>query len=374
MNYDEPQNENIALDPENRTSNRRSRYFIIGAGVVIFLILGAVLHLYLGSAATTDNSPAASVSTVVLASNKTAASSNNNTSTASYDKLMVYLAHGDSTNRWPVKNAPQPLEGAILPYHRVISYYGNLYSNKMGALGKWPKQEMITRLKAEVKKWNDADTLIKAIPALHYIATTAQGSPGADGKYRFRMPYNQIDTVLKWAKEINAIVFIDIQAGLSDVMTEVKYYEQYLTLPNVHLGIDPEFAMKGKGGKKPGSTVGTLTATEINEVGDYLAGLVQKNKLPPKIFMVHRFTEGMVQNATDIKLHPELQVVMDMDGWGSPELKKSTYYRCIYKEPVQFSGFKLFYVNDTEKVGRKEMMSIKEVLGLTPTPVYIQYQ
>jgi hypothetical protein len=307
-------------------------------------------------------------------STTTAAVNKSSNSNASYNKLLAYLANRDSSGRWPVKNAPLPLEGAILPYHRVISYYGNLYSNKMGALGRWPKNEMITRLKAELKKWNDADTLIKAIPALHYIATTAQGSPGADGKYRYRMPYNQIDTILNWAKEINAIVFIDIQAGLSDVLTEVKYYEKYLSLPNVHLGIDPEFAMKDNGGKKPGSTVGTLTAKEINEVGDYLAELVQKNNLTPKIFMVHRFTEGMVQDAKDIKLHPELQVVMDMDGWGTPELKKSTYYRCIYKEPVQFSGFKLFYVNDNEKVGRKEMMSVKDVLSLTPVPVYIQYQ
>lgn len=294
--------------------------------------------------------------------------------TAKYNQLMTYLANGDTTGRWPVKNAPYPLPGAILPFHRIVAYYGNLYSNRMGALGKWPKAQMIPNLLAEVKKWSDADSVIKAIPALHYIAVTAQGAPGKDGKYRARMPFSQIDTILNWAKEINALVFIDVQVGLSDLQSEIPLFEKYLSMPNVHLAIDPEFAMNGKGGKKPGTVIGTMDARDINWVGDYLVKLVRKNNLPPKIFMIHRFTQGMVPNARDIKLHPELQVVMDMDGWGPPDLKKGSYRYWINEQPVQFTGFKLFYVNDVEKSGRKEMMSRPEILKLKPQPVYIQYQ
>src|SRR5690242_19041732 len=78
--------------------------------------------------------------------------------TAKYNQLVQCVANGDTTGRWPVKNAPLPLPGAILPFHRIVAYYGNLYSNKMGALGKWPKAQMIPNLLAEVKKWNDADS------------------------------------------------------------------------------------------------------------------------------------------------------------------------------------------------------------------------
>ncbi|MER3472080.1 MAG: hypothetical protein C4330_12370 [Chitinophagaceae bacterium] len=294
--------------------------------------------------------------------------------TAKYDQLMKYIANGDTTGKWPVKNAPYPVSGAVLPFHRVVAYYGNLYSNKMGALGKWPKAQMIPNLLAEVKKWNDADSVIKAIPALHYIAVTAQGAPGKDGKWRNRMPLSQIDTILNWAKEINALVFIDVQIGLSDLKNEIPLFEKYLSLPNVHLGIDPEFAMNGKGGKRPGSVIGTLDASEINWVGDYLTNIVKKNNLPPKIFVVHRFTKGMVSNANQIKLHPELQIVMDMDGWGPPDLKLGSYRDWIQNQPVQFTGFKLFYVNDTEKSHQKEMMSCQQVLSLRPKPIYIQYQ
>lgn len=294
--------------------------------------------------------------------------------TTRYNELMQFIANGDTTGQWPVKNAPLPLPGAILPFNRIVAYYGNIQSKKMGALGKWPKDTMIPKLLAEVKKWNDLDSTIPAIPALHYIAVTAQGSAGKDGKWRARMSFKYIDTVLAWAKEINALVFIDVQVGLSDVQSEVPLFEKYLSMPNVHFGIDPEFAMNAKGGARPGSVIGSLDAADINWVSDYLAKLVQKNNLPPKIFMIHRFTKGMVTNADKIKLHPELQIVMDMDGWGPPELKKGTYRHYIQNEPVQFTGFKLFYVNDTEKSGLKEMMKYEDVLNLRPKPVYIQYQ
>ena len=45
--------------------------------------------------------------------------------------------------------------------------------------------------------------------------------------------------------------------------------EQYLKLPNVHLGIDPEFSMKG--GQKPGSVIGFFDAGDIKDVHSYPA-------------------------------------------------------------------------------------------------------
>jgi hypothetical protein len=149
--------------------------------------------------------------------------------------------------------------------------------------------------------------------------------------------------------------------------------EKQLIKPNVHLGIDPEFAMLGKGGKKPGTVIGTFNADDINVAIDYLAGLVRKNNLPPKILVVHRFTQGMVTRFQDIKNVPEVQVVMDMDGWGNKTLKRSTYLRYIYKEPVQFTGFKLFYKNDT-KTGSNQLYTPQELLRFVPKPIYIQYQ
>src|ERR1041385_7905286 len=62
---------------------------------------------------------------------------------AQYDSLMKKMAHGDTTGKWPVKNAPYPLPGAILPYKRIVAFYGNLYAKRMGILGEIPPKEML---------------------------------------------------------------------------------------------------------------------------------------------------------------------------------------------------------------------------------------
>ena len=124
----------------------------------------------------------------------------------------------------------------------------------------------------------------------------------------------------------------------------------------------------------PGTEIGTYDAEDINYVSDYLASLVQKFNLPPKIFIVHRYTQRMITNYKSIKIIPEVQFIMDMDGWGGPVRKEKTYRKFVYMEPVQFTGIKIFYKNDTKRVGEKKEMQPAEVLKLTPKPIYIQYQ
>lgn len=265
---------------------------------------------------------------------------------------------------------PRPLPGAILPEKRIVAFYGNLLSRRMGILGELDPDEMLEKLDAEVENWSKADSLTPVQPALHLIAVTAQGHPSAGGKYRLRMKHDMIDQVLELASRRNAIVFLDVQVGHSTLQEELPHLEKYLKMPHVHLGIDAEFAMKE--GKIPGRSIGTFDAEDINYATGYLAELVKANQIPPKLLIVHRFTQRMITNYQDIKLRPETQVVMHMDGWGSPALKKDTYRRFIVKEPVQFTGFKVFYKNDLRNSPR--LMTPEEIIALSPSPLYIQYQ
>lgn len=275
----------------------------------------------------------------------------------------------DPLHRWPIETAPL-LPGAILPKQRVLAFYGNLYSKGMGILGELPKEQLFAKLRQEVRNWQAADTSRPVKPALHLVAVTAQSKPGQGGMYRLRMPDKMIDTIIAWAGELDALVFLDVQVGQSNLEKELPELEKYLRMPQVHLGIDPEFSMKTD--HAPGKKVGVFDAADINWAADYLEGLVKKYGLPPKILVVHRFKTFMVTNTKNIKKRPEVQIVMNMDGWGGPELKKSTQYWCIYKEPVEYTGFKIFYKNDLRGKGR--LMTPEEVLGMYPPPIYIQYQ
>lgn len=268
---------------------------------------------------------------------------------------------------WPVKG-PEPLPGAILPHKRIIAYYGNPLSTRMGVLGEYPSDQMLRMLDAEVAAWEKADPATPVQPALHLIAVVAQGSPGRDGKYRLRMTDSLIERVATWAATRNALVFLDVQIGLSSLQEELPRLAGFLARPNFHLGIDPEFAMTNGG--LPGRRIGSYDASHINYATEFLQGLVQNHKLPPKILVVHRFTRRGVTNYRNIVLRPEVQVVMHMDGFGSPVLKRSTFRSFIKAEPVQFVGWKQFYKarNDNPRT------TIAEILRLNPKVLYIQYQ
>ncbi len=293
---------------------------------------------------------------------------------ANYPKLILATSTATSTvygenYSWPVKTV-YPLGGAWLPFNRIVAYYGNFYSAQMGVLGQYPPEQMLQMLKDQAAEWQAAATGTPVIPALDYIAVAAQNNPGPDGMYRLRMPEDQIQKAISLANQISGLVVLDVQIGLSTVQKEVPLLAPYLKLPNVELALDPEFSMRDGG--TPGERIGTMDAKDIDYAAEYLAGLVRQYHLPPKFLVVHRFTEEMVTNAGDIEPLPEAQIVMDMDGFGTPAQKQKAYRGVVASEPVQFTGIKLFYKNDVLQPG-SHLMAPEEVLKLSPQPIFIQY-
>jgi hypothetical protein len=286
--------------------------------------------------------------------------------------LVASIRAGLKHEGWPVKTAA-PLAGSILPHKRIVAYYGNPLSKKMGILGEIPYDAMLSKLDSTVALWRAADPSLPVQPALHLIVSVAQGLPGKDSMYRQRSDPDLIEKVYGLARSHGAITILDVQAGKSTLQAELPVIERFLSRPDVHLGVDPEFYMHhNREGRAPGTKIGAMTAADINGVIEFLASLVTKYHLPPKVLVVHRFTTNMLQDAEQIRLDPRVQVVINMDGWGQPWLKFDTYARCEVAEPVQFTGFKLFYHNDTRK--GDPLLSPREVLALRPRPIYIQYQ
>jgi hypothetical protein len=347
------------------------------SGIVVDSQAAASLGSVLDSSAVTA-APAADTSTAAAAATPPATGAVQDTSKpkpkrgllgpASGSRHMAFRDQGsDADSLWPVKG-PAPLPGSILPGKRIIAFYGNPKSTRMGILGATPPDDMLKKLDAEVAAWNRIDPKTPVQPALHVIVLVADGQPGSSGKYRTRHDSAMIEKVYGWAKSRNALMFVDLQVGQSTLQQELPWIEKFLIRPDVHLGIDPEFSMKNGG--VPGKRIGTYDASDINYATRFLADLVTKHKLPPKILVVHRFTPKGVTNYKNIKLDPRVQFVMHMDGFGAPWLKRDTYYRDIKREPVQFAGWKQFTKlrNDNPPTPRSE------ILKLWPVPLYIQIQ
>lgn len=271
--------------------------------------------------------------------------------------------------RW-YPQMPEFRDGSLLPCNRFVVYYGNPNSTRMGALGEYPREEMLNRLRRQADAWAQADPGTPVIPGLHLIAVVAQGDAGPSGHYRAQIRDRQVDSIYQMARSINGVLFIDVQVGTDDIRNIMPRFEEFLKRPEVHFAVDPEFYMRG--GVAPGRRIGTMYAADINWVMDQLTRIVQENNLPPKVLIIHRFTRGMVPDVQNVRLRPEVQLVMHMDGWGAPWLKYDSYRDYIVRYPAQFTGWKNFYHNDTKK--GDPLTTPQDLLQLWPEPLYIQYQ
>jgi hypothetical protein len=155
--------------------------------------------------------------------------------------LVSAIRAGMKDTRWPVKTAPL-LPGSILPARRIVAYYGNPLSKRMGILGELPPKGHACSPRQGSRRMEQGRPEPSRSAGAPSYSSVAQGYPGRDGKYRLRMADTLVETVASWAAQRNAILFLDVQVGGSTVQEEIPRLEKFLVRPNVHLGIDPEFS------------------------------------------------------------------------------------------------------------------------------------
>jgi len=262
-----------------------------------------------------------------------------------------------------VPAAPHP--SSILDTHLLVTWYGNPWTGKMGILGRLDGKALADGLKQQAAAYA-AVTKKKVIPAYELVAVIAQPLPGRDGKYRRRESREVIDRMLREARAAGFKLILDVQTGRSTVLSELTYLAPYLQQPDVYLALDPEFSMGADG--IPGRRIGQMRAHEVNDAIAVLEQLQDRYNLPPKVLIVHQFTTGMLPDKEKIWESSVVDVVLAVDGFGSPALKRNTYGAVLRQHALAFSGFKLFYIQDTD------LLKPAQVLALTPSPAVVIYQ
>jgi len=264
----------------------------------------------------------------------------------------------------PVARAPA--EGALLPDYRIVTFYGHPHDPAMGIVGEHEIEQLTDLLREEAANYAAADPSRPVIPALELIATVAQRVPGSDGTYILDTDKETLTTYIDYATEHGMVVVLDLQVGRGTVASEIEKVRDLLARPNVHLAIDPEFAVAE--GQVPGEYIGSVSAESITYAQKVLAEISAEHGLPPKLLIVHQFREDMIQGKDQLAPMPGVQLVIDADGYGSPELKTAVYNFLVRDEPVEFAGVKLFYGQDVP------LMTPQEILALVPAPDVIIYQ
>jgi hypothetical protein len=202
------------------------------------------------------------------------------------------------------------------------------------------------------------------LPAFELLAVVAAAAPGDDGLYRTRQEDAVIARYLEAARRANAILLLDIQPGRADFLTEAKQLRRWLEEPDVGLALDPEWRMGPE--EVPGQTIGSVDASEVNAVSAWLARIVRRERLPEKLFLVHRFTEDMIENVEALERRRGLALTLNVDGFGTKEQKVAKYRDLVPR--TYNAGFKLFYRED------EGLMKPREVLALRPAPDIVVYE
>ena len=120
----------------------------------------------------------------------------------------------------------------------------------------------------------------RVVPALEIIATVASRSAGADGDYSAESKVAKLRPLVDAAGRAGTYVVLDLQPGRSTFLSQATRYRELLLEPHVGLALDPEWRLKK--GQRHLEQVGSVRASEINDVIDWLADLTRDAGLPQK--------------------------------------------------------------------------------------------
>jgi hypothetical protein len=252
----------------------------------------------------------------------------------------------------------------IFPDFRVVGFYGAPQDEQLGALGIGTPAAAGRRLERVARGY--ARKTRPVLPAFELIATIATAAPGDDGLHRMHQTDAVIGQYLKAARAAKALLLLDIQPGRGDFLSEVQRLERWLGEPDVGIALDPEWHVKPE--EVPGKVIGSVTAEDVNAASEYVSRFVVDHNLPEKLFVVHQFTSGMIQNKERVVKQSGLAVTMNVDGFGDRPNKISKYAQFTSELARFHDGFKLFYEEDTN------LMSPGAVLQMRPPPDLVVYE
>jgi len=280
--------------------------------------------------------------------------------------------------------APAPPVG-LLESNTLLTVYGRSFATApiLGRLGTYRDPDAMAadlcdRAQA-IRDLNGGKGVVEAIHLIYAMAIPC--TPGGDC-LEYLAPnlvrrYAEIAAARGWA------LILDSQLGRSNPLDQVRRMIDLglLRYPNVHVALDPEFH-SCPGHDVPGIPIGTVEAAQINQVQSLLDRYVADQHLPTcKILIVHQFGDPavhdgvpyMIRDKTSLRAFPNVELVIDMDGLGSPLLKVRKYNLITDGRTypsVRFRGIKIFYRDPGEVRGHfdKPPMTLDQVFGLVPVP------
>ena len=254
-----------------------------------------------------------------------------------------------------------------MPEFRYVALYGSPLYPALGVLGEQPIAESISKAKklaANYQKYS-SETVV---PTLEIITTVASSTPTENNDYSQETEISKLKPWVAAAKDAGMYVVLDLQPGRSTFLAQAKKYQELLLQPHVGLALDPEWRL----GKNEFhlQQIGSVSATEVNQVVHWLAELTKNANLPQKILLIHQFRSSMIKNREKLDTsHEEIGFVIQMDGQGTEAGKNDTFAAIVRDAPQNiYFGWKNFIDED------EPLRSPAETMNAVPKPWFVSYQ
>ncbi|MCB9126891.1 MAG: LysM peptidoglycan-binding domain-containing protein [Ardenticatenales bacterium] len=260
-----------------------------------------------------------------------------------------------------------------------LTYYGRPGVDIMGILGETEIEEMSDRLEAQAVAYDEANgPTMDVTRAYHLVWGMATANAGEEGDYLSYMSDEATLTYIEAAQARGWQVILDVQVGSRTPLEAVAEGFPWLKYDNVHLAIDPEFAMSTPGQERPGSPIGFVTAEQLNEAQRAMRDYMVDNGIEGRrMLIIHQFLYAMLKQKDDLEDLYLIDLNITADGWGDP-VGKVLKYNGFMENTWEYTGFKLFYQWDEPLLTERETLGIdesdyaKEYMQLMPNVVIYQ--
>jgi LysM repeat protein len=266
------------------------------------------------------------------------------------------------------------------PYHQTtwLTFYGRPNVPIMGILGEHDLDELTRLLRDQARAYDQANgPALSVTPAYHLVYGMATRAPG-DGSHLAYLSEEETLTYIERAQAEGFGVILDIQIGALTPVSATAVAFPFLQYENVHLAIDPEFALVHPRQTWPGNPIGYVTGEQVNEVQAAMQAYMVENGITGRrILLVHQFLDSMIVNKEGIDPGFDgVELTISVDGWGPPYGKISKYNHFVNRA-TSFAAFKLFYRWDEPLLSEREALGEDGYAGthfIETTPNLIIYQ
>jgi LysM repeat protein len=289
----------------------------------------------------------------------------------------VVLRKGVAERLTPFARAARPDS----PFYKRtwLTYYGRPNIPVMGILGEHDVVTLTQILKEKAAEYDRVNgPTLTVQPAIHLVHGMATVAPNEDGSHLAYLTDAELLPYIEHALREDVAVILDVQVANLTPAAAISRTLEYLKYPNVHLAMDPEFAMSYPGQRVPGNPIGYVTAEQVNEAQRVIADYMRAQGIAGKrLLLVHQFQSDMIVGKEKLDpTFPEVELVLSVDGFGVPYVK-IWKYNALVDESSPFTSFKIFYRWDEPVMTPAQALGIdasEQTDFIEITPNMIQYQ